>query len=118
MAMKRYAGSCHCGRVRFEATLDLARVLSCNCSYCIRRGSLLGFTTPDRFTLAKGEDVLTEYRFNTRNIRHLFCKVCGMESFARGTGPDGAEMVAVNVRCLEGVEPGALAPMPFDGRNL
>ena len=39
-------------------------------------------------------------------------------SFARGTAPDGFEIVAVNVRCLENVDIGALSPTPFDGRSL
>lgn len=116
--MAAYKGGCHCGKVRFEASVDLARVLSCNCSFCSKLGSLLSFTTPEHFTLESGEDALTEYRFNTRNIRHLFCKDCGIESFARGTMPDGTEAVAINVRCLDGVDPDALDITRFDGKNL
>jgi hypothetical protein len=40
-----------------------------------------------------------------------------MESFARATGPDGTPMVAINVRCLEGVDPYSLEPTRFDGRS-
>ena len=39
-------------------------------------------------------------------------------SFARGTGPDGSQMVAVNVRCLDEADVGALKPMPIDGKSL
>lgn len=113
----RYEGSCHCGEVRFEVDIDLAKPITCNCSYCSRRGSILAFTPADNFSLAKGEGKLTEYRFNTNRIQHLFCSVCGMESFSRATGPDGTPMVAVNIRCLEGVDPDALKPTRFDGRS-
>lgn len=111
-----YEGSCHCGAVRFEADLDLSRPITCNCSYCSRRGSILVFTPADNFTLKTGEEKLTEYRFNTKTIQHLFCSTCGMESFARGRMPDGKRMVAVNVRCLEGVDPDGLQTTRYDGR--
>jgi hypothetical protein len=51
-------------------------------------------------------------------VHHLFCSHCGVGSFARGKRPDGAEMIAVNVRCLDDVDPAALSPMPFDGKSL
>jgi hypothetical protein len=44
--------------------------------------------------------------------------VCGIKSFARGSGPGGKPMAAINVRCLDGVDPGALQVKPFDGRSL
>ena len=115
--MAHYEGSCHCGRVAFEVEADLGRTITCNCSYCQRRGSILTFSPVAAFTLTKGEDALTEYRFNTQKIQHLFCETCGIESFAKANGPDGTPMVAVNVRCLAGVEPGDLAPTTYDGRS-
>jgi hypothetical protein len=115
--MARFEGSCHCGRVAYTVEADLDRTITCNCSYCQRRGSILTFSPATAFTLDKGEDALTEYRFNTQKIQHLFCETCGIESFARGSMPDGTPMVAVNVRCLSGVEPTELEPTLFDGRS-
>ena len=62
--------------------------------------------------------VTREYLFNKKIIQHLFCRNCGVQPFARGTMPDGSPAIAVNVRCLEGVDLQALTPMPFDGRNM
>jgi hypothetical protein len=31
---KTYSGSCHCGKVRFEATAEISRASACNCSIC------------------------------------------------------------------------------------
>ena len=115
--VQTYAGGCHCGNVRYEATLALDPVIACNCSLCTKRGHLLSFTMPDQFKLLSGGEGLVDYQFNKHVIHHLFCPKCGVESFARGTRPDGKEMVAINVRCLDGVDIGALKPMPFDGRN-
>lgn len=114
---RTYRGSCHCGAVAYEATTDLAQVVACNCSRCSRLGWLISFVGADRFKLLSGADDLAEYRFNTRQIAHLFCTTCGIESFARGKGPDGAEMVCVNLRCLEGLDPEALTPTKVDGRS-
>ena len=38
--MRTYTGGCHCGRVRYETTTDLAQVYSCSCSICTKRGRL------------------------------------------------------------------------------
>ena len=45
------------------------------------------------------------------------CPTCGIESFARGSMPDGTPTVAVNVRCLAGVEPTELQSIQYDGRS-
>jgi hypothetical protein len=113
-----YSGGCHCGAVRFEATADLSKVISCNCSICTQRGLLLTFVPAGQFKLLSGDDRLTDYQFAKKRIHHLFCSGCGVESFARGSMPDGSPMVAVNVRCLEGVDVSGLKPKPFDGRSL
>ena len=110
-----YTGGCHCGNVRFDVTADLSRVLSCNCSICNKRGVLWTFVSSDKFALRAGADDLTDYQFGKKVIHHLFCTTCGVGSFSRGKGPNGDEMVAVNVRCLDGVDVAALNLTPVDG---
>lgn len=116
-AARSHAGSCHCGAVRFTAHLDLAQTIACNCSICATKGLILAFTPAASFSLESGEDRLKEYRFNQHVIRHLFCTDCGVQPFSRADAPDGTPMVAINVRTLEGVDPGQLAPAFFDGRS-
>lgn len=117
--MTRHTGSCQCGAVAFEADLDLTQpVVTCNCSRCRRLGARLAFTAAEGFTLLRGEDALTDYLFNKHAIRHQFCKVCGIESFAQGPLPDGTLMVAVNANCLDGVDAPALKTTLYDGAAL
>lgn len=116
--MHTHEGGCHCGKVRFTVKTDLANVITCNCSYCETKGLFLTFVPADDFTLLSGMDDLTEYRFNKKHIEHLFCSTCGVQSFGRGKGPDGTEMVAVNVRCLDTINLEDLAITPFAGKDI
>lgn len=118
MAAKAYQGGCQCGAVRYDVTVDLDETMTCNCSRCGRLGSILAFTPAENFSLSSGEEALTEFLFNKHAIRHLFCKTCGIQSFSRGAMPDGTEMVAVNARCLDGVEADDLSPKKVDGRSF
>lgn len=116
--MEKYSGGCHCERVRYEVTVDLTQSITCNCSICKKRGSILTFTSVDQFKLLKGEGEVTEYQFAKKSIRHLFCKTCGILSYATGQTPDGTKMIAVNVRCLDDVEVEKLSPVAVDGASF
>jgi hypothetical protein len=110
-------GGCHCGAVRYTVDIDLSKpVVQCNCSICSRSGTLLSFVPSAAFTLEKGEESLTDYQFGKKVIHHLFCKVCGVRSFARGMGPAGP-MAAVNTRCLDEVDAASLPVRQHDGRS-
>jgi hypothetical protein len=116
--MTKHKGGCHCGKVAYEVELDLSQpVISCNCSICSKRGSLLAFTTPDKFDLKSGEPGVADYQFNKHVIHHLFCPTCGILSYARGKNRDGSDAIAINVRCIEGVEIDKLKLHHHDGRS-
>ena len=121
MSKQTYSGGCHCGAVRYEAGIDFSKgTIRCNCSMCAKSRAWLVAVGEDDFTLKSGADALTEYRFNSKRIRHLFCKHCGIKSFGRGSTPDGKAMVAVMVNTLEKIPDADLAKLPVtyvDGRN-
>ena len=115
-ALVIHRGGCHCGRVRFEvdapAVLD---ALDCNCSICRMTGFLHLIVPAARFRLVDGEDVLTEYRFNTGTARHLFCGHCGVKAFyVPRSHPDG---FSVNVRCLDAGTVENVMVTPFDDND-
>ncbi|HEV7463202.1 MAG TPA: GFA family protein [Methyloceanibacter sp.] len=114
----KHSGGCHCGDVRYEVETDLARVMTCNCSICQKRGALWSFVGAAKFNLLSGDADLTDYQFNKKVIHHLFCRNCGVSSFVKGRGSDGSEMVGINVRCLDDADLGELTPTPFDGKSL
>lgn len=110
-------GSCHCGAVRYRVRTTLDTLASCNCSICSRVGWLLAFVPSEDFTLEAGDDHLADYQFGHRQAHHVFCRTCGVRSFSRGS-MGGKEMVAVNVRCLEGVDLRGHPVKEFDGKSL
>ena len=115
--VKTHEGSCHCGAVAYEVELDLNGLIECNCSHCYRKGLVLAFVAPDAFRVT-ADGPQTEYRFNTHKIIHRFCETCGVQSFARGTTPNGQPVVAVNIRTLTDVEPFSWTAKRVDGRSF
>jgi hypothetical protein len=69
----------------------------------------------DKFHQTAGEDALTPYTFNKHVIIHNFCKTCGIKSFAHGKKSDGTPMVAINARCLDGINVFDLEVTQYDG---
>lgn len=114
----KYKGSCHCGQIAFEAEGEIGEVLSCNCSICQRKGSLLWFIPRQQLRLLTKPEALSTYTFNKHVIKHHFCPKCGMHPVGVGVGPNGQEMAAVNVRCLEGVELDSFPVKHFNGRAI
>ena len=113
----KHKGGCHCGRIAFEVEGDIARVIECNCSHCSRKGYLLWFVPRAQLRLTTPEGDLATYTFNKHVIKHHFCPSCGCAPFGFGSDEKGNATAAVNVRCLEGVEPSSLKIVPFDGRS-
>jgi hypothetical protein len=111
-------GACHCGRIGFDVDGDIDRVIECNCSICSKRGTLLWMVPRERLRLATPESDVATYTFNARKIRHRFCPSCGVATFSEGADKTGAAIAAVNVRCLDGIEPANLTLTKFDGRSL
>lgn len=111
-----HSGGCHCGRVRFEVDAPAAlEVCECNCSMCGKSGFLHLIVPRNRFRLLRGEDELTQYRFNTGVAKHLFCKTCGVKSFyVPRSNPDG---YSVNALCLDAGTFTSMTITLFDGQN-
>ena len=114
--MAKHSGGCHCSKVRYEVDADIGGVIACNCSICQKTGTLLTFVPAASFTLLQGDEALTDYQFNRNVIHHLFCNTCGIRSFARGVGPDGSPMAAINARCLDDFEADKYPVHNYDGR--
>lgn len=117
----KHVGGCHCGRIAFEVDTGdgITEVYDCNCSMCRRRGGLLWFAPRTALELKTPEADFATYRFNKEHLAHHHCTVCGIAPFSEGSNPKtGEATVAVNVRCLPGVDLAGLKVVAFDGASL
>ena len=113
--MIEISGGCHCGAVRFTATLPDAPVpaLDCNCSICAMTGFLHVMVPHEDFELVTGRDVLASYKFGAGVADHLFCSRCGVKSFYQPRShPDAWSL---NANCFDA--PVELSIEAFDGRH-
>lgn len=97
------SSQCHCGAVAFNETLidGLNSARRCNCTFCRMRGAVVVFASA--IEVIKGKEALTEYRFNSREVAHHFCSVCGIYTFHQSRS--NPHQHGVNAACLEGVSP-------------
>lgn len=80
-------GTCHCGRIRYEAEVDPATVGICHCSDCqVLTGSAYRVSVPASaatFRLLSGRPKLYVKAADSGNRRrHAFCPDCGSPIYA------------------------------------
>ncbi len=115
-ATQVHAGQCHCGAVRFEATLSdgFNTIRRCTCSYCRMRGAVAVSAEMGGIRFIRGEEVLTSYRFNTGSAQHFFCSRCGI--YTHHQRRSNQAQYGVNAACLDGVSPFDFLEVPvLDG---
>lgn len=123
MTKRTYRGSCECGRVRFEAEIDLSAegTGKCNCTRCFKRRWWSVRARPEAFRSLGGEAELSEHRPGQATGHGGFCRRCGIRTYGwveKADWNDGA-YVSINVACLDiPVEELVAAPIRYmDGRN-
>lgn len=122
MEKRTYKGSCHCGRVKFAADIDLSQgTHKCNCTSCWKRRWWSVKCDPQDFRSISGETELSQYRPGEKEGHGGFCKHCGVKAYA---WVDAAHWnpkayVSINVAALDDLDPAELISAPvqyYDGR--
>ena len=113
----KYKGSCHCGKVAFEVEGEITEAISCNCSICSRKDSLMWFVPRDKLHLLTPEKDASSYMFNKHVIKHRFCANCGIHPYGEGSDAKGNLTAAVNIRCLEDFDLSSVTVKLFDERS-
>lgn len=112
-----YHGGCHCRRIAFEVEGEIDAALSCNCSICARKGSLLWFVAREKLRLHTPEEAASSYSFHRHVIRHRFCPQCGIHPYGDGGDLRGGWIAAINLRCVDGLDLDSIPVHHFDGRS-
>jgi hypothetical protein len=116
--IQKHKGSCHCGKIRFEAELDPTAGTRCNCSVCTKVGATGEHVHPSAFVVHGDEATFSTYEWGGRTGRRYFCPDCGVSCYSRGHLKElGGDYVSVNLNCLDDIEPTAIKLFYWDGRH-
>ncbi|KAI5809823.1 putative S-glutathione synthase [Peziza echinospora] len=123
---KLYHGSCHCGSLKYTLQLpvDLSNLKhsKCNCTLC-HKTNFHAARIPDIKTFAEDPSndpsARGDYTFDRKSMHHIFCKNCGVRTWAYGFVPEiGGDHVVVNMFTIDGAD---LSGLPcktyYDGRS-
>ena len=111
-----HTGSCHCKQIQFEAIgEDRIEVLNCSCSICSITNYKHYVIPKSQFTLLKGKNFLSTYKFNTNIAKHMFCKKCGIKSFY--IPRSHPECISININCINSDTIKNIKIINFDGKN-
>jgi hypothetical protein len=110
-------GSCHCGALSFDCDVEPTGVMTCNCSICRRKGSVLHFVDGPMVRLTAAPEALGVYRFHKHIISHHFCRLCGIAPWSQVHLPDGTVKVALNLSASD-VPYAGLPVTGFDGAAM
>jgi len=114
--MKTHQGSCHCGAIRFTATLDVTKASRCNCSVCTKLGYVGCLTKPELVEVTAGAPVF--YEWGHKIGKRYFCATCGTHCFSKGDLPEiGGPFASVNLNTLDDVDVYTLPLVHWDGRH-
>jgi len=114
--MVTHLGGCHCKQIQFEVLgEENIQILNCTCSICSIVNYKHYIVDKSKFKLIKGKDLLSNYTFNTKTAKHIFCKICGIKSFyIPRSHPDS---ISVNLNCIYSNTVKKIKIIKFDGKN-
>lgn len=117
--VKMFVGGCHCQSIRWQAKAQLkdnkAKVIKCNCSFCYMKQNICVIINSKDFTLIKGCEMLTTYKFSTKIAEHKFCKICGVQSFYHPRSHPNS--IGLNIHTIDNFCEFKYDIVEFDGVN-
>ena len=102
----RVQGRCHCGQIRYVATIDPSRTRICHCKDCQRlSGSPFRVVVPvpeEDFELISGElKIYIKISESGNERQQVFCPACGTPIYAT-SNDEGPRKLGLRVGAIEG----------------
>ncbi|KAK4458941.1 centromere protein v [Cladorrhinum samala] len=119
-----YDGGCHCGYIKFSATLSPPlseqKVINCSCSICRRAGYLLVYPPYEKVKWHNdSRSRCATYQFNEKIKDQLFCPKCGISigiDFRESNIPVSRNHhYGLSVRTFNNIDLSTLTYRQFDG---
>ena len=111
--------TCHWKEIQIKLILNngLEELVRCNCSLCIKRGSIMAKIKLNKLKIIKGVEKLKLYKFGKNKAEHFFCSICGIYTHHKSyTNPENYEF---NVACLDSIDSFKFKDVPvYDGKKL
>ena len=111
-------GTCHCGATHWTLEGDPGPATACNCTLCVRYGTLWAYDYEDERIRVHGPHATyTRADSADPSLEILFCPTCACVLSWRGLKPDaqGRRRIAVNLRLAPPEAVADLAIDHFDG---
>jgi hypothetical protein len=102
----KVTGTCHCGAIRFEASIDPDKVRICHCTDCQKlSGTAFRVMVPcaeTEFHLISGEPkIYVKTAESGRARQQAFCSICGSPIYATSDEPAGSRSLGLRVGVLD-----------------
>ena len=119
MSKKLFQGSCHCGKIKFKANIDLTNGSSkCNCTFCRKNSYWSIRVKPEDFELIEGQDSSTKYSNNPQIGYYVFCNHCGSMPFGMSEKSEWTEEgVSIKASSLDDISTEELNSMSIKYLN-
>ncbi|KAK4580088.1 hypothetical protein LTR86_000290 [Recurvomyces mirabilis] len=130
MSPKEYQGNCHCGLIKYTATLPEAlapegtgQITRCNCSICVKNGYYLVYPQQKDVEWAEGSfDKMKSYRMGQKNKPHRFCPECSSSvliDFSQGDDlpAEWRELYAMNAALFKDIDLTKASIKTTDGKG-
>ena len=119
MNKKKTLLECHCKKIKIEIQSSdiLSDFTRCDCSLCIKRGSIMAVVLLEELSILKGVESLSMYKFGKNQASHYFCSICGIYTHHRSfTSPN---KYCINLGCIDDIDYFKFKKVPiFNGKGI